>query len=204
MSYTLYYFPIRGRGEQVRLFFRAFDIAFEDVQTKRDAFLALKKEGPATLAFGSLPMLEDDSFRLCQGPVILSYLAGKHNVAPSDPQQSAMADAIAWGAEDLRTQYFKLFGDEAEAKQAEFVAGDWQQRWLPHLDGLLEINGTPDYFVGAGLSHADIAMWDVLDAVLINIDGAKLDGFPRLTAFYNAFCTLPTVAAYIESGERLS
>jgi glutathione S-transferase len=204
VSYTLYYFPIRGRGEQVRLFFRAFDIAFEDVHTKRDAFLELKKEGPAALTFGSLPMLQDGSFRLCQSPVILSYLASKHDAAPSDPQQSAMADAIAWGAEDLRMQYFKLFGDEAETKQAEFVAGSWQQRWLPNLDGLLELNGAPGHFVGDSLSHADIAVWDVLDAILINIDAAELDGFSHLTAFYDTFRARPAVAAYIESGERLS
>lgn len=204
MSYTLYYFPIRGRGEQVRLFFRAFEIAFEDAHTKRDAFLALKKEGPAMLAFGSLPMLEDSSFRLCQGPVILSYLARKHDAAPTDPQQGAMADSIAWGAEDLRTQYFKLLGDEAETKQAEFIAENWQQRWLPHLDGLLELNGAPGHFVGDSLSHADIAVWDVLDAILSNIDAAKLDGFLHLTAFYDTFRARPAVAAYIESGERLS
>lgn len=204
MSYTLYYFPIRGRGEQIRLFFHALDIAFEDVQVKRDAFLELKQQGPAMLAFGSLPMLEDGAFRLCQGPAILSYLARKHDVAPGDPQLSAMADAIAWGAEDLRTRYFKLFGDEAGTKQAEFAAGDWQQRWLPHLDGLLALNGSADHFVGQDLSHADIAVWDVLDAILINIESATLDGAPRLKAFYDSFRARPAVAAYVESGKRLS
>lgn len=204
MSYKLYYFPIRGRGEQIRLLFRALDIAFEDVHVKGDAFQKLKKQGPATLAFGSLPMLEDGAFRLCQGPAILSYLARKHNAAPSDPQLSAKADAIAWGAEDLRMRYFKLFGDEAETKQAEFVAGDWQQRWLPNLDGLLALNGVSGHFVGERLSHADIAMWDVLDAILINIKTATLDGFSHLQAFYDAIRSRPAVAAYVESGKRLS
>lgn len=203
MSYKLYYFPIRGRGEQIRLFFRAFNLDFEDVQTKRDAFLALKKEGPATLAFGSLPMLDDDGFRLCQGPTILSYLARKHDVAPNDLKLGATADAIAWGAEDLRSKYFKLFGEEAESKQAEFVAGDWQERWLPHLDGLLKLNGQSDYFVGQQFSHADIAMWDVLDAILINIKGAKLADYSNLQAFYDSIRSRPAVAEYIESGERL-
>ena len=204
MSYKLYYFPIRGRGEQIRLLFHALDIAFEDVHVKGDAFQELKKQGPATLAFGSLPMLEDGTFRLCQGPVILSYLARKHDAAPSDPQLSAKADAIAWGAEDLRMRYFKLFGDGAETKQAEFVAGDWQQRWLPSLDGLLALNGVSGHFVGERLSHADIAMWDVLDAILINIKDAKLDGFSHLQAFYDAIRSRPAVAAYVESGKRLS
>ena len=204
MSYTLYYFPIRGRGEQVRLLFHALDISFEDVHVQGNAFPELKKQGPEMLAFGSLPMLEDGTFRLCQGPVILSYLARKHDAAPSDPQLSAKTDAIAWGAEDLRMRYFKLFGDAPETKQAEFVAGDWHQRWLPNLDGLLALNGVSGHFVGERLSHADIAMWDVLDAILINIEAATLDGFSRLQAFYDAIRSRPAVAAYVESGKRLS
>ena len=70
MSYTLYYFPIRGRGEQVRLFLHALEVPFDDVLVQRDQFLELKKQGPAMLTFGSLPMLQEDAegaFRLCQG-----------------------------------------------------------------------------------------------------------------------------------------
>lgn len=204
MSYTLHYWTVRGRGEQIRLFFRIFGIPFADVHVKRDAFLAMREQGPAMLAFGSLPMLEDDTFRLCQGPVILSYLARKHGIAPTDLQMSATADAIAWGAEDLRSQYFKLFGDDADAKRASFVDGEWQTRWLPHLDGLLAANSSPGIFVGDRLTHADIAVWDVLDAILSNIEAASLDGVPHLQDFYAAIRNRPEVVAYIESGERLS
>jgi len=123
-----------------------------------------------------------------------------------------MTDSIAWGAEVLLTQYFKLFGEEANTKQAEFVAENWQQRCLPHLDGLLELNGNPSnnpgdnppHFIGSSLSHADIAVWDVLEAILINIDAATLDGYSHLVAFYDPFRARPAVAAYIESGGRLS
>ena len=204
MSYKLYYFPIRGRGEQVRLFLHALEIPFEDVLVKRDRFLELENQGPAMLTFGSLPMLEDGEFRLCQGPVILSYLARRHGAAPNDPQLSANADAIAWGAEDLRMRYFKLFGDESEKAKGEFVAGDWKTRWLPCLTGLLELNGKTSHFVGDQLTHADIAVWDVLDAIIINIQSARLEGFSRLQAFYDTVRSRPAVAAYTESGKRLS
>ena len=210
MSYKLYYFSIRGRGEQVRLFLHALEIPFEDVLVQRDQFLELKKQGPSMLSFGSLPMLEEGAegaegaFRLCQGPAILSYLARKHNAAPSDRQLSAKADAIAWGAEDLRMRYFKLFGDGSEQARAAFVAGDWQTRWLPSLTGLLEFNGNTGHFVGDQLTHADIAVWDVIDAIIGNIESARLDGFSRLQAFYDSVRSRPAVAAYIESGKRLS
>ena len=48
------------------------------------------------------------------------------------------------------------------------------------------------------------ALWDVLDAILSNIESAKLDGFSHLQVFYDAFRAVPAVSAYIDSGERLS
>ena len=198
MSYKLHYFQIRGRGEQVRLLLHALELPFEDVLAKGDQFLALKEQGPAALYFGSLPMLEDGAFRLCQGPVILSYLAVKHGAAPNDPQLKSKADAIAWGAEDLRQQYFKLFGDGSQEVQSAFVTGDWQTRWLPSLNGLLELNGYNGHFVGDTLSHADIAVWDVLNAFEEYIPAASMDGYAALQAFYESVRSRP-VAAYVAS-----
>src|SRR5690606_21902908 len=167
MSYRLWYFPLRGRAEQIRLMLHEIDAPFDDRRVLgRDEFMQLKQQGPSMLTFGSLPMLEDGDLRLCQGPVILSYLARKHGVAPAELQAAARADAIAWGAEDLRVKYFGLFGENKEAKQAEFVGGDLATRWLPNFDGLLALNGDTGFFVGASLTHADIAVWDILIAFL--------------------------------------
>ena len=197
MSYKLHYFSIRGRGEQVRLFFHALALPFEDVIVNREEFLRLKQQGAAMLPFGSLPLLEDGDFRLCQGPVILSYLAHRHDVAPTDVRLSAQADAIAWGAEDLRMRYFKLFGNDKEKLRAEFVDGDWQSRWLPNLNELLRLNGDTGHFVGERLTHADIAMWDVVNAILENIPEANLNGHAALAAFYESVRERPAVAAYL-------
>ncbi len=199
MSYKLHYFSIRGRGEQVRLFLHALALPFEDVIVNREQFLRLKKQGAAMLPFGSLPLLEDGDFRLCQGPVILSYLAHRHDVAPTDVRLSAKADAIAWGAEDLRMRYFKLFGNDKDKMRADFVNGDWQSRWLPNLNELLQINGGTSHFVGERLTHADIAVWDVVNAILENIQEASLDDHAAVASFYASVRERPEVAAYIAS-----
>lgn len=199
MSYRLWYFAIRGRGEQIRLMLHALGQAYEDVAIKRDRFLELKQEGPKTLSFGSLPLLEDGDFRLVQGVAILSYLARKHGAAPTDLQAAARADAIALGAEDLRSKAFGLFGEGADEKQAAFVAGDWQSRWLPSLEGLLKLNGDSGFFVGNTLTHADIAVWDALDFVLSKIKGATLESHPTLTAFRDRIAQLPALASYLQS-----
>jgi glutathione S-transferase len=199
MSYRLWYFPIRGRGEQIRLMLHALGQAYEDVAVKRDRFLELKQEGPKTLSFGSLPLLEDGDFRLVQGAVILGYLARKHGVAPASLQDAARADAIAAGAEDLRSKTFGLFGEGGDEKQAAFVSGDWQTRWLPAFAGLLKLNGDSGFFVGSSFTHADIAVWDALDLVLSKVKGATLEGHPGLQAFRDRIAQLPTLAPYLQS-----
>jgi len=199
--YRLTYWAKRGRAEQVRLLLNELDQPYEDVHVERGpAFLALRDEG--ALPFGAVPVLADGDFRLAQGPVILSYLARKHGIAPTDLQAAAKADSIAWGAEDLRTRYFGLFGERAPEKQAEFVAGAWRDRWLPCLSRLLEQNGDRPSFVGGALTHADVAVWDALDAILQWVAGASLAGAPRLAAFYDALKARPRIAAYLSSARR--
>ncbi|MCG8420262.1 MAG: glutathione S-transferase family protein [Proteobacteria bacterium] len=202
MSYKLYYFSARGRGEQIRLLCRALQVPLDDVRVKPDKFLEFKAQGPSMLFFGSLPMLEDGDFRLPQGPVIMSYIARQHGAVPDDPRLSAKIEAINWGAEDLRSRYFTLFGQDSAAKQVEFTSGDWKQRWLTSFDGLLEMNGDTGYFVGDRLTHADIAVWDALDAVLSYVPSASLDGFSRLQAFYDSVRTIPSIEAYLNSDQR--
>ena len=201
MIYRLFYWNKRGRGEQIRLLLSELDLRWEDVFVGGEKFRQLQAEGPRALYFGSVPMLEHDGFRLCQGPVILSYLARTHGIAPSDLQAAARADAIALGAEDLRIEYFQLFGDGAATKQAEFVSGRWAERWLPCFEGLLELGGGR-FFGGESPDHADIALWDVFDSITTWIAGASLDRSPRLAEHFAAIKARPRIAAYLASDRR--
>lgn len=194
MSYKLYYFPFRARAEQIRLMLSALGVAYEEVALDRESFMALKKQGPGVLAFGSVPMLEDGDFKLVQGPAIMSYLARQHGRYPGDVKQAVRADAIALGAEDLRTKYFGVYKDAEKAR--EFLGGDWATRWLPAFSGLLEQNDT-GYFVGKDWTHADIAVWDVLDAILTYVDGASLDGHARVAEFRERIAKIEPLAAYL-------
>lgn len=205
MAYKVYYFASRGRAEQIRLLLNVLEVPYEDVHLNREAFMALKEQGPKMLAFGAVPMLEDGDFRLAQAPVILSYLARKHGLAPADLQEAARLDAIALAAEDLRLHYFKCFGggDDKEARQKEYLANPWKSRWLPIFESLLAFNGDTGYFVGSSITHADIAVWDILDATLSYVPGSSLEGFPKLQAFYSAIRERPAIAAYLASSRRV-
>lgn len=204
MSYKLWYFKFRGRGEQVRILFAALGAEYEDAFVDRAGFVAMKKDGPARLAFGSLPMLEDGDLRLVQGPAIMGYVARKEGAAPQDLGQAARADAICLGAEDLRIHYFKVQGEGKEAEQKEFLEGRWRERWLPNFEGLLELNDSDRCFVGERITHADAAVWDVLNAMVTYVPGASLSGFSRVEAFYNGFAQRDAVAAYLKSDRRVA
>jgi glutathione S-transferase len=196
MSYKLYYFKFRGRGEQVRLMLNALDVAYEDVFLNREGLVALKQQGPSMLAFGSVPMLEDGDLKLAQGPVIMSYLGRQHGRCPGDVKEAAKADAITLGAEDLRAKYFRVHGEKDPEKQREFLDGELTARWLPAFSGLLEENDT-GYFVGNDWTHADIAVWDVLDAILSYFDSASLAGDARVAAFHERIAGIEPLAAYL-------
>jgi len=198
----LTYWARRGRAEQIRLLLRAMDVPYEEVHVAGASFKALQAEGPASLTFGSVPMIEDEGLRLCQGPVILGYLARKHGFAPESLVDAARADEIALGAEDLRIRYFTLFGEGAAEKQAAFVSGPWKSRWLPAFEGLLELADSDAHFVGGALTHADAAVWDALDAITTWIEGADLTDAPRLARFFDAFRARPLVAGYLSSDQR--
>ena len=71
MSYRLFYWALQGRGEQIRLLLNELEQDYEDVHVVKDGdFQSLKREGPGTLYFGSVPMLQDGDFKLVQGPAI--------------------------------------------------------------------------------------------------------------------------------------
>jgi glutathione S-transferase len=202
MTYRLTYWNKRGRGEQVRLLLQELGQPYEDVHIDRQKLVELKKQGAKRLYFGSVPMLEDGDFRLCQAPVILSYLARKHGVMPEAPQGAAKADALVLGAEDLRIQYFELFGADSAKKQRTFVEGPLRTRWLPSFEGHLELNDNDRCFVGSSPTHADVAVWDIFDSLITRVSGVTLADHPRLMAFQNAFAERPRIASYLSSERR--
>jgi glutathione S-transferase len=206
MPYRLFYWALRGRGEQIRVLLNEVEHDYEDVHVTKDGgFRRLKGEGPGTLYFGSVPMLEDGAFRLVQGPVIMNYLGRKHGMMPGDLRAAARVEAMVLGAEDMRMAYFRLLGDNEHAaeRRRKFVGGEWRDRWLSAWDGLLEINGDNSYLVGRSMTPADVAVWDALDAIVTWIEGASFGAFQRVEKFYEAVAARPAIAAYLASDRRL-
>jgi glutathione S-transferase len=204
MTYRLFYWALRGRGEQVRLLLNELEQDYEDVHVTKDGdFIPLKKEGPGTLYFGSVPMLQDGDFKLAQGPAIMNYLGRKHGLMPDDPLAAAKTEAMVLGAEDMRMAYFRLLGDRGVERRPRFLSGDWTDRWLSAWSGLLELNGDTGYLVGTSLTQADLALWDALDAIITWIEGAQFGAFSKVEAFYGSIKERPAISRYLASDRRI-
>ena len=208
MAYRLTYWRLRGRGEQVRVLLNELGQDYEDAYVTVEAdFPRLRSEGAGTLAFGSVPLLDDGGFKLVQGPAIMNYLGRKHGIAPSELEAAAKAEAMVLGAEDMRMAYFRLLGDRdrdrAAKRRSKFISGDWNDRWLTAWDGLLQLNGDNGYLVGASLTQADIAVWDSLDVIVDWLAGASFGSFARVERFYESIKARPAIAVYLRSDRRL-
>ena len=75
----LFYFPLRGRGEQIRLALAEAGLAWEEGGGNLPA---LREDGTAT--FGSLPILIIDGKKLAQGTNIALYIGNKYGFGGSN------------------------------------------------------------------------------------------------------------------------
>ena len=80
----LYYFPLYGRGEPIRMALWKAGVAYEDVKVSSD-WGKLKQSGK--FEFGQMPGLElDDGDVLCQSNAILEYIGATYNMKGPTPR----------------------------------------------------------------------------------------------------------------------
>lgn len=189
-----YWWSRLGRAEQIRLLLAELGLDWEEVDTEwaSDAWRALQFD---VLWFGAQPALVDGDFSLVQSGVILSYLARKHGLAPADLRASATADALAWSADDLRTEFARA----RRKDEGAFVAGPWPDRWLAALHHRL---GAGPWLQGDTFTHADLAWWDALDQVTTLSPACAAAIPPPVEAWRARVAARPRVAAYLASARR--
>lgn len=212
---TIYYYPARGRAEQLRLVFAEAEVDFEDKcfdmgnETEKTEFLAdcTEKGGNSTT---NIPMLEIDGLFLTQSTAVLRYLARKFGLYPGDGEAEACyyVDNLLDAAEDLRTASYKpmqMFGGGEKEKE------HYIKTVLPtHLSNFARLLGSRDYF-GRGaidmennaLTVADVSIYDTLHVCERQVPGSVLGkDFPSLVAFFERMEARPGIARWIASEQR--
>jgi len=142
--------------------------------TTTDKFKALNPRG-------TIPVLEDGDFAMCEGPAILAYLADTHgwdDLYPREPQQRArVLEALSWTVGTLRPATSRIIGPLMRPDVAKRMAES------PGLGA--SIYAGPAESAG-GLSH-----------VLTSLE-AVLEHRPFLAS---AGATIADLSAYCELGQ---
>jgi len=207
------YWSNRGRGEQIRLLLHELGVPFDNVEIKLSREMTVAVQHFARCPFGDLPWYEDGNFSLGEGSAIMSYLAKKHRIYPADIQEGAVADSIVIAVDDYRSHMYQIprskpegaVGDDPRIREhgQKYIENLWTKKWELKLEYLLKQNQSrfrdSNFFVGASLTHADIAVFDVMDyhLYLFGEIGFKLTT-PGLIQFYAHMSKRPNLVKYLK------
>jgi len=200
----LYYWPARGRGEQVRLALAATGTSFEDVTfdmtdpAAKEAFFEKCRELGGNLTTNT-PMLNVGDKYYTQSTAIVKFVCACGGLRPRSLTGVYEMDNIIAGVEDLRPigyKAVKMLGGTMEKE--EFL-----QESEKHLKNLERILGERSNFVDNKLTAADISVYDVLDTMVERfVPGHLAANFPKLSAFRERMGQVKEIAAYHETEQH--
>ncbi|AKT38958.1 glutathione S-transferase family protein [Chondromyces crocatus] len=198
-EYELLYFPLRGRGEQIRLLFACAQIPFKNTP------IADWPSVKASMPLGQLPVLRERvgerETLIPQTGAILRHLARAFDLYGSDEQQRTQCDILIetfvdWRAAFAPVDLAAMFGTAPEA-----IARYWSNlpSTLALVERFLTQSAAPEagWFVGPQPTVVDVIAFDFLERHVQLRDDA-LAGSPSLKAFVERFRALPGVAAYLK------
>jgi glutathione S-transferase len=195
-QYELLYFPIRGRGEQIRLVFAAAEVPFTD--TAVSDWPSLKPHTPT----GQLPVMRVRSdageTMIGQSGAIMRHLARQFDLYGANEQERTRCDMVADTATDWRNKWVPVALAGMFKTPAETVEKYWKD--LPQTLSLFEkLHGqsaAPDagWFIGNKVSFADVILFDILDEHVAARPELLVD-YPGLAGFVARFKALPGIAA---------
>jgi len=198
-TFVLTYFPIRGRGEMVKL-------ALEDAGANYtveypENWPKLKEDG--NLLFGQIPALKDSSLPdvwLVQSNAILRHLARtlEGNYYGSNEKERVLVDMYIDAVEDIRLKYLKLiYVDQcSDDAKATFL-----KDYLPGVLAPFEKAIKDTNIVGEPFTIADLSFLELVE-VLVALSPSSIEAFPQIKAWHSRAVARSQIAAYFASERR--
>jgi glutathione S-transferase len=189
-TYKFHYFNLKARGELVRIILANSGVNHEEVRygvaifgVPGVDFAPLKNSG--ALPFGQLPCLEihdgGETRFLAQSGAIVRYLAHKFGIEGDCEGETAMIDSIYEGTGDVGTAIRNASSkgtDEEKAKNTDTFYNDTLPKWLGFFNNFMRPGH--NWLVGTRLSYADLAVFNLLDALDQTKLNAHLANFPYI------------------------
>lgn len=226
-SYELYYWPsIQGRGEFIRLAFEEAGVAYTDVARLPES------AGGGAAAIGRLlggeagglrpfapPILKAGEQVMAQVANILLYLGPRLGLIPDDERSRLEVNQLQLTITDFVAEihdthhpigsglYYEEQKPEAKRRAESFLAGRLQ-KFLGYFEDALGRNskGRDRYLVGAGLTYADLSMFQVLTGIEYAFPKAferQRANIPYLMDLRDRVASRPNISAYLASPRRL-
>jgi len=224
-AYELYYWPfIPGRGEPVRLTFATGGIAYRDVAreapTPRDgAELLLDfNEGERPEGHPFAPpylVIDEDGERTLhwQSAHLCDLIARRESLV--DEADASYAASLVLTLADLMDEAHDThhplatglyYEDQKDAAQVR--AKHFREERIPKFLGFFESHATEGgTLVGSDTSHVDAIAWHVLEGLRYAFPKTMTSyagRWPKLDTLHERVPTHPTIAAYLESDQRMA
>eukprot|EP00042_Codosiga_hollandica_P038058 m.305702 g.305702 ORF g.305702 m.305702 type:complete len:396 (+) comp55296_c0_seq2:873-2060(+) len=182
---VLKYFPIRGRGDALRLALADNGVAFEDQLLSANDWAAIKQ----STHFKQVPVLYDNDFQVVQSNAILRHIGRVLQIDGNTTEEKARVDFINEGVEEVRCAYTKVIYQAWDTKDA-FLAN--LPVTLANLEALYQGR---NFAAGDKPTYADYSLLSVTDA-LVTLSSTALDNSPNLKAHYERMKSRPRLAEY--------
>lgn len=198
MPYKLYYFNLTGRAETARMLFKVADQEFEDIRIEREDWPELKKK----FIMGQMPVLEVDGVQLSQSNAINRYVARQCGLAGESAMDQAQVDMIVDCIGDIGDKMKSFLWEKDAEIKAAAVKKFKEEGLIPgfsQLQKLLEQNnGGNGFFVGDGITTADIAFFNAGALVVPLVQGDIWSQFSKLSALFEKVKNNPKISAWIK------
>jgi len=178
-GYKLHYFNVRAKGELIRLTFAAAGVEFEDVRYRPPVpgvegdGLEWNDEAKAGMPLGQLPVLEVDGQKFAQSAAIARFVAKKHGLMGADDVEALKVDMVLetmWP--DVAAKCFGIFWEKDEEKKTTMKEGLGKS--IPVLLKKVANWIKGDFFLGANISLADLAILDAMSIVDVFLPGTEV------------------------------
>ncbi|EPT05279.1 glutathione S-transferase C-terminal-like protein [Fomitopsis schrenkii] len=197
----LYYFPICGRGEPIRLILEDTGVKYTEVNDI--AAFREKQSDVNEFRFNQIPRFKVNGLNLAQTDAILRFIAKARGLGGNGKlEEDVIADMLSCACEDLHVTYMSNVYSPDAAKLLPPFAKNHVPMVLKQLEHLLKQSKSPEgYFVYEHPSFSEYHLYYLIYA-LGHLNPNLLSNFPELAAWKETMGARPGIKAYEESGRR--
>ncbi|XP_052755103.1 glutathione S-transferase 2-like [Galleria mellonella] len=197
---SVYYFPIKGLGESIRLLLAYGGQEFEDVRIPKEIW----PQRRSIAAFGQVPVLEIDGKRYAQSVAISRYLGRKYGLTGANIEEDFLIDQNVDFVNEIRLAASTVQNEPDPAvkavKRAKFLR-DKCPFYLQKLDEIIRSNN--GHLAAGKLTWGDIYFAGLYSYLRYALEIPDLDQkYPSFKKLQDYVLSLPQLKQYLANAPQ--